>query len=141
MGSRMKKSIFDEQTSKALKKWHMNVKKKQGIKLGKTSVRTLDGSTPGSTTPSSGPTLHRYKTTGHSTRTMSAYEDQEDYQSDIELSPTSNLIVRVDRSDEQEAKENEHHSVDVSNDQQLTMRGSFKLVKPDDPLALERSMK
>jgi hypothetical protein len=29
MGSRMKKSIFDEQTSKALKKWHNTVKKKK----------------------------------------------------------------------------------------------------------------
>lgn len=28
MGSHMKKSIFDEQTSKAIKKWHMAIKKK-----------------------------------------------------------------------------------------------------------------
>lgn len=29
MGSNMKKSIFDEQTSKALKKWHMKAQKKK----------------------------------------------------------------------------------------------------------------
>ncbi|TKY58388.1 MLO protein 8 [Spatholobus suberectus] len=112
MGSRMKKSIFDEQTSKALKKWHMAVKKKQGLKLGNSRVRAMDGSTTDSTKHSSGPTLHRFKTTGHSTRTMSPYDDQDDYQSDTELSPispTSNLIVRVDHDEQEAAKENEHH--------------------------------
>lgn len=129
MGSRMKKAIFDEQTSKALKKWHMGAKKKQGLKLGKSSVRTVDGSTIGSRMHSSGPTLHRYQTTGHSTRTMPTYEDdQDDYQSDIELSPTSptsNLIVRVDHG-EQEAKENEHHHVGETNNE-----GGLTFVKPD----------
>ncbi|CAK8572424.1 unnamed protein product [Lathyrus sativus] len=38
MGSRMKKSIFDEQTSRALNKWHNPVKRKHGLKLGKLSV-------------------------------------------------------------------------------------------------------
>ncbi|KAH1234364.1 MLO-like protein 8 [Glycine max] len=111
MGSRMKKSIFDEQTSKALKKWHMAVKKKQGVKLGNSKVRAMDGSSTDSTIHSSGPTLHRYKTTGHSTHFVSNYDDQDDYHSDTELSsisPTPNLIVRVDH-DEEEAKENEHH--------------------------------
>ncbi|XP_061357445.1 MLO-like protein 10 [Gastrolobium bilobum] len=121
MGSRMKKSIFDEQTSKALKKWHMAVKKKQGVKLGKSSVRTMDGSTIDSTAHSSGPRLHRFKTTGHSTRTSSTCEDQDDdSQSDIELSPTSptsKLIVRVDH-DEQGGKQNEHHSMREINNQQ-----------------------
>ncbi|KAK7386561.1 hypothetical protein VNO78_26894 [Psophocarpus tetragonolobus] len=108
MGSRMKKSIFDEQTSKALKKWHMAVKKKQGVKLGGSTMV----STPDSTLHSTGPTLHRYKTTGHSTNhTMSTYNDQGDYQSDTELShisPTSSLIVRVVHN-ELEANENEHY--------------------------------
>lgn len=111
MGSRMKKSIFDEQTSKALKKWHMAVKKKQGVRLGKSTVRTMDtdgSSTIGSVVHSSGPTLHRFKTIAHSTR-PSTYEDQDEYQSDIELSPTSpltNLIVNVDHG-EQQAEENQ----------------------------------
>ncbi|KAK7360353.1 hypothetical protein VNO77_02340 [Canavalia gladiata] len=138
MGSRMKKSIFDEQTSKALKKWHMAVKKKQGVKLGKSSVGTMDGSTTDSTVHSSGPTLHRFKTTGHSTRTMSTYDD---YQSDIELSPispTSNLIVKVDDGEQEAAKENEHHSAGETNGQQPTTIDAFTFVKSD---SLERGMK
>ncbi|KAG5013510.1 hypothetical protein AAZX31_09G179500 [Glycine max] len=131
MGSRMKKSIFDEQTSKALKKWHMAVKKKQGVKLGNSKVRAMDGSSTDSTIHSSGPTLHRYKTTGHSTHFVSNYDDQDDYHSDTELSsisPTSNLIVRVDH-DEEEAKENEHHP--TANNQEAPLHLS----------SLERSMK
>ncbi|XP_047182608.1 MLO-like protein 8 [Vigna umbellata] len=127
MGSRMKKSIFDEQTSKALKKWHMAVKKKQGVKLGNSKVRAMDGSTTDSTVHSSGPKLHRFKTTGHSTRTMSPYDDDH---SDIELSPvspTANLIVRVDH-DEHEAEEAEHHP--TANNQELSRLPT-----------LERSMK
>ncbi|KAL1370664.1 hypothetical protein HN51_000898 [Arachis hypogaea] len=120
MGSTMKRSIFDEQTSKALKKWHMAVKKKHGERLGKSKARTLDeGSTIGSTVHSSGPMLHRFKTTGHSTRHTSSYEDHdddEDYQSETELSPItprSSLIVRVDNGDQQEeiARENRHPTV------------------------------
>ncbi|OIV93821.1 hypothetical protein TanjilG_03784 [Lupinus angustifolius] len=112
MGSTMKKSIFDEQTKKALKKWLMDAKKNKGSKAGKSTVRTADGSTNGSTIHSSGPTLHRFKTTGHSTRTRTISPDynQDDHHSDIEMSPmlpTSSLIVRVDHGD-QEAKENEH---------------------------------
>ncbi|PNY08579.1 MLO-like protein 8-like [Trifolium pratense] len=135
MGSRMKKSIFDEQTSKALKKWHNTVKKKKGLKLGKSSVRTVDGSTPDSTVHSStSPKLHRYKTTGHSTRTVSPYgDDQDDYQSDIELSPpsTANLLtVRVDHV-EQDAKENEHQTVVETIERQPTIKGSYSFVKLD----------
>ncbi|XP_050228712.1 MLO-like protein 10 [Mercurialis annua] len=86
MGSNMKKSIFDEQTSKALKKWHMAAKKRHG-KGSKTPTRTLGGS--GSTSPvstSAGHTLHRFKTTGHSTRSYTL-EDQE--LSDMEVEPLS----------------------------------------------------
>ncbi|GAU42823.1 hypothetical protein TSUD_185810, partial [Trifolium subterraneum] len=134
MGSRMKKSIFDEQTSKALKKWHNTVKKKKGQKLGKSSVRTIEGSTPDSTVHSSSPRLHRYKTTGHSTRAVSAYgDDQDDYQSDIELSPSSTanlLTVRVDHV-EQDAKENEHQTVVETIELQPTIKGSYSFVKLD----------
>lgn len=41
MGSTMKKSIFDEQTSKALKKWHKNAVKKKDEKI---PTKTLGGS-------------------------------------------------------------------------------------------------
>jgi mlo protein len=130
MGSRMKKSIFDEQTSKALKKWHNTVKKKKRLKLGKSSVRTMDGSKTDSTMHYPSPILHHYKTTGYSTYG----DDQDDYQSDIELSstsPTSNLlVVRVDPI-EQDAKENEHQTVVETIQQQPTIRGSYSFVKLD----------
>lgn len=105
MGSHMKKSIFDEQTSKALKKWHNAVKKRTG-KGGKSPARTPGGGSPtasvSSTLHSAGTTLHRFMTTGHSTRLFNYETDP--YQSDYEaepLSPTSsttNLIVRVDNN-------------------------------------------
>ncbi|GMH27358.1 hypothetical protein Nepgr_029201 [Nepenthes gracilis] len=41
MGSTMKQSIFDEQTSKALKKWHKNAKKKNEGKPGHMATQTL----------------------------------------------------------------------------------------------------
>ncbi|CAL0326949.1 unnamed protein product [Lupinus luteus] len=52
MGSTMKKSIFDEQTSKALKMWHKNALKKANSKGRGTEVRTLGGS-PGHSPPHS----------------------------------------------------------------------------------------
>lgn len=96
MGSRMKRSIFDEQTSKALKKWHMTVKKKHGgVKLGKSKIVSMDGSsTIGSTMQSPSPALHRFKTTGHSTRS-STFEEHDEYElSDHDME--TNLILRVD---------------------------------------------
>ena len=104
MGSHMKKSIFDEQTSKALKKWHMAVKKKHGKGAKSPSRDVAEGSTKSisSTLSSSGPKLHRFKTTGHSTRSF-AYEEHETSNSDTEppspTSLTSNLLVRVDHDD------------------------------------------
>ncbi|KAL8128745.1 hypothetical protein V2J09_017900 [Rumex salicifolius] len=44
MGSNMKKSIFDEQTSKALKKWHKNVRKKLGSNHNEGSSHSGEGS-------------------------------------------------------------------------------------------------
>ncbi|KAI9073690.1 hypothetical protein K1719_044354 [Acacia pycnantha] len=41
MGSTMKKSIFDEQTSKALKKWHQNALKRKNSKGKTTATQTL----------------------------------------------------------------------------------------------------
>lgn len=98
MGSNMKKSIFDEQTSKALKKWHMAVKKKHVAK-GDKSPRTLGSGSPrssvGSPLHSVGPTLHRFKTTGHSTR-FNGYDDLE--VSDLENDPTTPIICAEDHS-------------------------------------------
>ncbi|XP_054824360.1 MLO-like protein 10 [Prosopis cineraria] len=117
MGSRMKKSIFDEQTSKALKKWHNAVKKRREEKLGKSSIRNLDGGRSagtGSSKPSSGPALHRFKTTGHSTRSSTFVEDEDGTDLNVEhesLSPmvaTTDLTIRVDH----QSHENEPHSAE-----------------------------
>ncbi|KAM4129106.1 hypothetical protein ACJW30_02G219400 [Castanea mollissima] len=126
MGSHMKKSIFDEQTSKALKKWHMAVKKKHGGRGGKSPTHTLGGS-PSSTVHSSGHTLHRFKTTGHSTR--STYDDNEisDYETDP-LSPTSsaaNLIIRVDDDEQPTQIREPYHGEETSNED------DFSFVKPE----------
>ncbi|GJW07460.1 MLO-like protein 8 [Tanacetum coccineum] len=108
MGSNMKKSIFDDQTAKAIKQWRMGVKKKHGRKDGKSrspSVATSLAASPvhplaSTIHPAAGTTLHRFKTTGHSTSPFN-YEDTD--VSDIEaeqLSPESStrhlIDVRVD---------------------------------------------
>ncbi|XP_031269214.1 MLO-like protein 8 [Pistacia vera] len=86
MGSRMKRSIFDEHTSKALKKWHMAVKKPKG---GKSPTRTL-----GETVNPSISTLHsqaehrlqRFKTTGHSIRSYTHDYHGEDNSNESDFS-------------------------------------------------------
>ncbi|WVZ10736.1 hypothetical protein V8G54_015266 [Vigna mungo] len=131
MGSRMKKAIFDEQTNKALRNWHMAVKKKQRVvKLGKFNAESVDGSPAASTSAvhPSGPTLHRFKTTGHSTRSQS-YEDQDhEYESDVELSPelsqTASFIVRMDHADHQQLQEHEHSEEETNSSEEAEF--SFK---------------
>ncbi|KAL0920305.1 hypothetical protein M5K25_009430 [Dendrobium thyrsiflorum] len=89
MGSHMKRSIFDEQTNRALKKWHQAVRKRH--KKGNSPSPTI---TPGSsprTSPTSSPVhlLHRYKSTGHSDMMQTRYYlDQENERSEmIETTP------------------------------------------------------
>ncbi|GAA0166701.1 hypothetical protein LIER_21797 [Lithospermum erythrorhizon] len=104
MGSHMKKSIFDEQTSKALKKWHMAVKKKH--EGGGRSTRTLGDASPtasamGSPLHPAAPALQRFKTIGHST---SAYSYELHHDSDLETespstqeaSTNTNFMIQVD---------------------------------------------
>ncbi|KAF7130265.1 hypothetical protein RHSIM_Rhsim10G0192100 [Rhododendron simsii] len=100
MGSHMKKSIFDEQTSKALKTWHNAAKKRTG-RGGKSPARKLGGGSPtasmSSTLHSAGAALHRFKTIGHSAQPFTYETDPE--QSDYEAEPlsttssTTNLII------------------------------------------------
>ncbi|XP_031401623.1 MLO-like protein 8 [Punica granatum] len=134
MGSCMKKSIFDEQTSKALKKWHMTVRKKQLGKGGKSPTRTLGESTA-PTTPSTvhsgstGHRLQRFKTTGHSTCSY-MYEDHDasDYESDTQsLDPASkSLIIRVDPPAEMN---DPHHAEETSNEDEFSFVKSDSLKK------------
>ncbi|XVE82387.1 hypothetical protein DITRI_Ditri16bG0000400 [Diplodiscus trichospermus] len=125
MGSCMKKSIFDQQTSKALKKWHMAAKKKHS-KAGKSTTIALGGSaSPAPTVHSPGCELHRYKTTGHSIRSSYTYEDHD--MSDLETEPlsplsSSNLIIRAD--DEQATEISETQPVEAKNE------NDFSFVRP-----------
>lgn len=85
MGSHMKKSIFDDQTSRALKKWHQAVRKRHK----KVSLRspTLTPSTSTRTTSPSASPLHQFcrsRTLGHSGRSLS--HSRVLYQSDTEIS-------------------------------------------------------
>ncbi|XP_044508799.1 MLO-like protein 10 isoform X2 [Mangifera indica] len=117
MGSHMKKSIFDEQTSKALKNWHKTVKKKKG---GKSPAQFQGGSvssTPSSLFTSRAHTLHRFQTTGHSNHSYT-YEDIE--ASDVEadpLSPTAYQDPTAYEDDNGATEINElHHEVQTSNE-------------------------
>ncbi|KVH92117.1 Mlo-related protein [Cynara cardunculus var. scolymus] len=133
MGSNMKMSIFDEQTSKALKKWRMAVKRKHGGKGGKSRTPSMfgDSASPSPIHPAASglhqtaaATLHRFKTTGHSTRNFT-YEETD--VSDLEAEPlspessTRHLIdmrgghhsdneIELDRSDEQEEEREDEFS-------------------------------
>ncbi|CAM8915538.1 unnamed protein product [Rhodiola kirilowii] len=96
MGSHMKKSIFDEQTSKALKKWHMNVKKKAGDSTTRSKSPTVK--VLGGTNVPFSATLHGIDTTGDS-------KDISNHQS----SQPDNLIIRVeDNSPNIEMTENQN---------------------------------
>ncbi|XP_071712991.1 MLO-like protein 10 [Rutidosis leptorrhynchoides] len=74
MGSNMKKSIFDEQTSKALMQWRMSVRKKLGDKSSKSLNRELGDRLGTSISPHSSPlTLPRSKTTGYTERSVTKF--------------------------------------------------------------------
>uniref|UniRef100_A0A2P2KHL1 MLO-like protein n=2 Tax=Rhizophora mucronata TaxID=61149 RepID=A0A2P2KHL1_RHIMU len=140
MGSCMKKSIFDEQTSKALKKWHMAARKRHG-KAGKSSTRTLGISISPNLSPtghsvSSGRTLHRFKTTGHTAGSSTYPADEDQDLSDMEAealapttSSTTNLIARVDP--EEDAAD--HDTSDHHHEVQRTHEDDFSFVKPAPP--------
>ncbi|KAI7756033.1 hypothetical protein M8C21_004661 [Ambrosia artemisiifolia] len=143
MGSTMKKSIFDEQTARALKNWRMVVKRKQGGKGGKTPTRSVASSLTASPVHSmaspiyrkTAASLHRFKTTGHSTHSV-AYEDTD--ASDFEAEPlspesssTTHLIdPRVDDHSDHEIK------LDLSTQQEVETRheDEFSFAKSVTPL-------
>ncbi|XP_010467520.1 PREDICTED: MLO-like protein 8 [Camelina sativa] len=132
MGSRMKKSVFDEQTSKALKKWRMAVKKKKGVKA---TTKRLGGE--GSTSPTSSTvrstssvrSLQRFKTTPHSMRYVGLDPETSDLDTDNEAltpprSPQSfELVVKVE-PDSKEIKTGE-----TSRDTETDSK-EFSFVKP-----------
>ncbi|GLT39363.1 hypothetical protein SLA2020_135600 [Shorea laevis] len=123
MGSRMKKSIFDEQTSKALKNWHKAVKKKQG-KVGKSS-KTLGGNSSSPPSSVSQHALHRFKTTGHSTRSSFTYDDCD--ASDLEANPLSPTPAPVAHDDQATELHETHHEETTSNEDEFSFA---KLAQP-----------
>lgn len=134
MGSRMKKTVFDEQTSKALKKWRMAVKRKN--KGGKSPTRTLGesvSSSPSSLFPTGGHTLHRFMTTGHSSHNYT-YEEAEVSDTDAgePLSPSSspgNYVINIDGNNDRATEINvpQHEGETSSNGD------DFSFVKPAPP--------
>nr|XP_043636910.1 MLO-like protein 10 [Erigeron canadensis] len=142
MGSNLKKSIFDEQTAKALKQWRMAVKKKHGGKGGKSPARSYASSLTASPVHSmastinpaaGGVALHRFKTTGHSTR--SAYHDDTDA-SDLEaepLSPESSTRHLIDVRDGYHT-DNEIELDHTTQETETRNEDEFSFAKPAPPL-------
>ncbi|KZV49784.1 MLO-like protein 8 [Dorcoceras hygrometricum] len=132
MGSHMKQSIFDEQTSKALKKWHQDARKKHGGRAGQSPARTLgdDGGSPtssmGSPFNSTHTRLQRFKTTGSLTITEYPDQDESEHEHHWVSKPgaTSSLIIRVDRDDNKEEEMSMHHDGPEDRSQ------DFSFVKP-----------
>lgn len=114
MGSHMKRSIFDEHTSRALKKWHQIVKKKKG-RSAHSPTRTLGSST--GVSPSASPLhpyLHRFMTTGHSAaqsrRTHLSDQDVSDMEGDeYQVSQTAVLIGNAENTGSDAASREEEH--------------------------------
>ncbi|XP_047337649.1 MLO-like protein 10 [Impatiens glandulifera] len=105
MGTHLKKSIFDEQTVKALENWRKAVKKKHVVpKKGRSSTIKLGEPIESVSTTvhsiSSGASLHRFRSTGHSSHPYS-YEDHDQYSDDLETDPLSptpmggNLVLTI----------------------------------------------
>nr|XP_043606837.1 MLO-like protein 8 [Erigeron canadensis] len=102
MGSTMKKSIFDEQTAKALKNWRMAaVKKKRGSGVG--SVNSNSPRKHGNTsspTSSISSSLTRFKTFGHSPRSKGYQEADLSYFEAEPMSPESSATHLINVRDD-----------------------------------------
>uniref|UniRef100_A0A1D1YET4 MLO-like protein n=2 Tax=Anthurium amnicola TaxID=1678845 RepID=A0A1D1YET4_9ARAE len=137
MGSHMKRSIFDEQTSKALRKWRLAAKRRRGKSPTGSALRT-PGESP-SVSPRASPVhpIHRFKTTGHSTNALARsrrdyYSDQELSDAEPELTPASPsapiLGRNADRSDREPGPAEQRLQIvdDPRNPEE-----DFSFVKPD----------
>ncbi|CAK8569201.1 unnamed protein product [Lathyrus sativus] len=83
MGSHMKKGIFEEQTTKALKKWQKTAREKRKLRnAGSIEIPSMSGET----TPSQGTSpmhlLHKFKPSSNQTDTDSVLYSPRSYQSD-----------------------------------------------------------
>lgn len=116
MGSHMKKTIFEEQTAKALKKWQKAAKDKR--KLRKAGIDIPSGTMSGETTPSQGTSplhlLHKYKPSH--TDTDSVLYSPRSYQSDTDLSETEGSSHQLNEITQtrQASRNGETHNIDFS---------------------------
>lgn len=104
MGSTMKRSIFDEQTSKALKQWHKKaLKKKNEGKQEQTATRTLGRSPDDS--PVQSPSHAR-------PRSKKSSPELSDIEADA-LTPqrTANIMATVDLNGNQQRPNNNQHDL------------------------------
>eukprot|EP00268_Persea_americana_P060238 TRINITY_DN7479_c0_g2_i1.p1 TRINITY_DN7479_c0_g2~~TRINITY_DN7479_c0_g2_i1.p1 ORF type:complete len:561 (+),score=95.99 TRINITY_DN7479_c0_g2_i1:396-2078(+) len=122
MGSHMKRSIFDEQTSRALKKWHDTVKKKKHGRSAHSPAVT-PGASPGASPMHHH--LHRFKTTGHSaSQSRRSYISDQDV-SDMEgdephLSQTAVLISNAENNGSEFESREEQHVDEHRNDEDFS---------------------
>ncbi|KAI3459941.1 hypothetical protein Pfo_016604 [Paulownia fortunei] len=89
MGSHMKKSIFEEQTAKALKKWHQAAKQRKKMRKAGVGTDTSNaGFMSGETTPTQGSSplhlLHKYRSNALDSESLPI--SPRSYASDAELS-------------------------------------------------------
>lgn len=119
MGSHMKKSIFEEQTAQALKKWQKAAKERK--KLRKAGGDIAPGSLGGENTPSHGASplhlLRNHKYRSSTNEVESAPTSPKSCQSDTDLSDKEGSS----RHGHHQSKENDHldrnaesHSIDFS---------------------------
>lgn len=86
MGSHMKRAIFEEQTAKALRKWHKAAKdRKKQRKTGAANLASGEN-TPSRSTSSPMHLLHNYKHRSNASETESFPASPLSYASDTELS-------------------------------------------------------
>ncbi|CAL9133888.1 unnamed protein product [Musa acuminata var. zebrina] len=105
MGSHMKRSIFDEQTSKALKKWHQVVKKKH--EKGTSHASSVHETSPRASSPASPlRPLQRYRTIGHTRELSNSSTGNalDHYNSDTEIE-----MLSLSKNNNQESRPTERH--------------------------------
>lgn len=117
MGSNMKKSIFEEQTAKALKKWHQAAKQRNKQRKGITDTSSIMS---GDATPTHGSSplhlLHHYKQRSTAPDADGFAASPRSYVSDTELSEIDGSNRA--RSPVVPPKPNaESHNIDFSFDQ------------------------
>ncbi|KAL2512783.1 MLO-like protein 6 [Abeliophyllum distichum] len=111
MGSNMKKTIFEEQTAKALKKWHQNAKKKK--KMRKTGEGLMSGEASPSTGISPIHLLHNHKYRSNAADSESIPNSPTSYISDTEISELE-ASIRSREDSRQPHGHGDSHSIDFS---------------------------